>query len=90
LIRPGVVWFGEGIERMIMSRSAAALDCDIFFTIGTSSVVYPAAVVQEAKQRGAFTVEMNTESTPVSASLDMALHGFAGVLLDRVERHLRT
>jgi NAD-dependent deacetylase len=86
LIRPGVVWFGEGIDPEVMRQSVAALDCDIFFTIGTSSVVYPAAsLVHEAKRRGAYTVEMNVESTPASGLLDLALQGPSEELLDACE-----
>ena len=89
LIRPGVVWFGEGIDRDVMRRSAAAAQCDIFFTIGTSSIVYPAAaLVHQAKQGGAYTVEMNIESTPASGELDLALKGSADNLLDKLESHL--
>jgi NAD-dependent deacetylase len=90
LIRPGVVWFGEGIAPEVMRSSAEALDCDVFFTIGTSSLVYPAAaLVHEAKQRGAYTVEMNIEPTPASAQLDLALQGPAEELLDHIERLIR-
>jgi NAD-dependent deacetylase len=89
LIRPGVVWFGEGIDPDVMRRSAAAVQCDIFFTIGTSSMVYPAAALaHQAKQRGAYTVEMNIESTPASGELDLALQGSADQLLDKLESHL--
>jgi NAD-dependent deacetylase len=89
LIRPGVVWFGEGIDPGIMRRSMDALDCDIFFTIGTSSVVYPAAsLVHEAKRRGAYTVEINMESTPASGLLDLALQGPAEELLADCESEI--
>ncbi len=87
LIRPGVVWFGEGIARDVLDRSAQALNCDLFLTIGTSSVVYPAAqLVHEAKARGAYTVEMNVETTPASGLLDMTVRGPAEETLDHVER----
>ncbi len=87
MVRPGVVWFGEGIDREVLERSARALDCDIFLTIGTSSVVYPAAqLVHEAKSRGAYTVEMNIEPTPASGLLDLAVRGPAEEILDHVER----
>jgi NAD-dependent deacetylase len=87
IVRPGVVWFGEGIDPEVIRRSDAALHCDVFFTIGTSSLVYPAAsLVHEAKDRGAFTVEMNVEPTPASGSLDLALQGPAEELLDELER----
>ena len=89
LIRPGVVWFGEGIDPEVLRRSAEALNCDVFFTIGTSSLMYPAAaLVHEAKTRGAFTVEMNVESTPASNSLDLALQGPAEETLDSLEEAL--
>src|SRR5207248_3298537 len=82
LIRPGVVWLGEAIDPEVMQRSVEALDCDIFFTIGTSSVVYPAAsLIHEARRRGAYTVEMNVEPTPASSGLDIALQGSAEELL---------
>lgn len=87
LLRPGVVWFGEGIDPDVLEKSVNALDCDIFFTIGTSSVVYPAAsLVHEAKRRGAFTVELNVEATRASDQLDLALQGPAEELLDHIER----
>ena len=89
LTRPGVVWFGEGIDPEVMRRSEQALDCDIFFTIGTSSLVYPAAeLVHEAKRRGGYTVEMNIEATPASGLLDLALQGPAEELLEACERSI--
>ena len=91
LIRPGVVWFGEGIDPQVMQRSAAALECDIFFTIGTSSVVHPAAaLVHEAKNRGAYTVEMNVEPTPASPLLDVTFQGPAEEILNELESLLST
>jgi NAD-dependent deacetylase len=87
LMRPGVVWFGEGIDRDVLVRSSEALDCDLFLTIGTSSIVYPAAqLVHEAKNRGAYTVEINIETTPASDLLDLAMRGAAEETLDHVER----
>ena len=43
LLRPGVVWFGEGIDPAVLERSFAAVKCEVFLTVGTSAVVYPAA-----------------------------------------------
>jgi NAD-dependent deacetylase len=90
IIRPGVVWFGEAIVSEVIERSFKALDCDIFFTIGTSAVVYPAAsLAHEARRRGAYTVEMNIEPTPASSFLDLALQGPAEELLHRLETRLQ-
>jgi NAD-dependent deacetylase len=86
LIRPGVVWFGEGIDRQVLEKSDAALDCDIFITIGTSALIYPAAgLISEARSKGAFTVEINLETTPASEMVDLSLQGRAEVILQKVE-----
>lgn len=74
LARPGVVWFGEAIECAVLTRAEAALDCDVFLSIGTSSVVYPAAgLAQEARNRGAFAAEINVAATDAAVVLDLAI-----------------
>ena len=86
LIRPGVVWFGEGIDPEVLEASAAAARCDLFITAGTSAVVYPAAgLVYEARENGAFTVEINPDSTPVSGTVDLVIRGGAEIALPQVE-----
>jgi NAD-dependent deacetylase len=86
IIRPGVVWFGEGIDREVLNRTGAALDCDLFITVGTSAMVYPAAgLVSEARGKGAFTAEINLEETPASDTVDLALQGPAEVILQKIE-----
>jgi len=78
LVRPGVVWFGEALDPAIVQRAAAATACDVFLTIGTSSVVYPAAgLVHQAKRHGAFTVEINTDETDATSAVDVMLKGKA-------------
>jgi NAD-dependent deacetylase len=72
--RPGVVWFGEGIDPGVLSRASAATACDVFLSIGTSSLVHPAAgLVHEARQRGAFTVEINPVATETAGVVDLAI-----------------
>ena len=86
LARPGVVWFGEAIDPDTLDQSLAATDCDLFLTVGTSSLVYPAAsLVQQAKARRAVTAEINLEATPASGLVDITLRGPAAELLARVE-----
>jgi NAD-dependent deacetylase len=80
---PGVVWFGEAIPaealKMAWRHSMAA---EVFFSIGTSGQVYPAAqLVELARASGAVIIEVNTAPTPLSASADHVLRGPAGVLL---------
>jgi NAD-dependent deacetylase len=74
LARPAVVWFGEGIPERAASAAQAAAACDVFLSIGTSSVVYPAAgLLYEAKRYGAFTAEINPQSTAAAHIVDMAI-----------------
>jgi len=74
LARPGVVWFGESIDPRVLHACDAAAHCDIFFSIGTSSVVYPAAgLVHSAKRWGAFTVEINPQATEAASIVDVAI-----------------
>lgn len=60
-LRPDVVWFGEmpyGMEEI----HQALFDCDLFVSIGTSGVVYPAAgFVDYAAATGSDTLELNLE-----------------------------
>jgi NAD-dependent deacetylase len=86
LLRPGVVWFGEALDSQVVASAAAAARCDVFFTIGTSAVVYPAAaLVQEARRHKAFTIEINPEATPASTGVDVVLRGPAEEVLAQID-----
>jgi NAD-dependent deacetylase len=85
LVRPGVVWFGESLDPDIVTAATAATACDVFLTIGTSSVVYPAAgLVHQARRHGAFTVEINPDVTEASATVDAMLKGKAEEILPKL------
>jgi NAD-dependent deacetylase len=87
--RPAVVWFGESLERDDVDRASDATACDVFLTIGTSAVVYPAAgLARQAQSRGAFTAEMNLEETPASSVVDLAILGAAEEVLPHIDRLL--
>jgi NAD-dependent deacetylase len=84
--RPAIVWFGESLDPSDVSRALKATTCDLFLTIGTSAVVYPAAgFVREAHARGAFTVEINLEETPASSVVDVQIRGAAEEILPAVD-----
>ena len=89
LARPGVVWFGEAIDPAVLEESLAALDCDVCLVVGTSAVVYPAAgLADEARRRGAYTIEINPEATDATPRFDLAIAGRAEEVLDEIERAL--
>jgi NAD-dependent deacetylase len=83
VMRPDVVWFGESIPADVLDASwRAAASSSVFFSIGTSGLVYPAAELADvAKWNGAGIVEINTESTPLTPRADWVLTGSAGVVL---------
>ena len=89
LLRPGVVWLGEGIRPHVLERALASVSCDVFLSVGTSSLVYPAAALSNAaKSSGATTIEINLEATPVSSQLDIALEGAAETILKQIDDRL--
>ena len=85
-VRPGVVWFGEAIPEQALNRSfAAAQECDMFLSIGTSSLVYPAAGLAEvAKDAGATVAEINPNPTGLATMFDYAIADKAGSVLPRI------
>ena len=82
-LRPDVVLFGENLEdRNIRQAQAAAAECEIFFSIGTSSLVEPAASLPFlAKANGSYVVEINSEETPLSQHANECLRGSAAKVL---------
>ncbi len=86
LLRPGVVWFGEQLPHGAMERAEdATMACDLFISIGTSAVVYPAAgLISTAARAGATTVEITLEPTPASGAVDISILGKAGEIMPRV------
>ncbi|MBW1645465.1 MAG: NAD-dependent deacylase [Deltaproteobacteria bacterium] len=67
--RPDIVWFGDPLRAETIEAAVAALkDCDLFLSIGTSAVVYPAARLPLiAMESGAHTIEINPEETELSS-----------------------
>ncbi|MDT0632396.1 NAD-dependent deacylase [Rubrivirga sp. S365] len=89
LVRPDVVWFGEMLPEDAIGRAteAAAL-ADVYLSVGTSAVVYPAAgLPQVARQAGAYVAEVNPTPSDIAWRLDEQVPGRAGdVLPALVER----
>lgn len=83
LIRPGVVWFGELLPEGAMEDALAAAErADVFLSIGTSAVVYPAAGIPlRAKESGAYVAEINIEPSAIAGELDEMVLGKAGEVL---------
>lgn len=91
LLRPDVVWFGESLPKKELEAAIqAAQACDVFFSIGTSGLVQPAAsLAYVARERGALLVEINAEPTRLTGKVDFFLQGKSGEILPALAGALR-
>jgi len=83
LLRPDVVWFGENLSlKVLNSAFHAARNCALFFSIGTSSVVHPAASLPAlALDNDAVLVEINPCPTPLTHLADYVFQAASGEVL---------
>ncbi|MEZ5338915.1 MAG: NAD-dependent deacylase [bacterium] len=74
-LRPNVVWFGEMLDEAVLNHAfRCAMTADLALSIGTSSLVYPAAALPfVAREHGATLVEINPERTELTAAADYVL-----------------
>ena len=90
-IRPDIIWFGEALPVQAWETAEqAAADCEAFISIGTSSLVYPAAgLAQLAKDNGAKIIEINPNPTP-NAIVDITLAEKAGIIMPLLIQKITT
>ena len=88
MLKPNIVFFGENL--LYMNKVDNLLkSCDLFISVGTSGVVYPAAgFVQIAKMFGADTIELNMETTSNNSLFDRHIYGPAGTTLPSLVNEL--
>lgn len=80
-MRPHIVWFGE-IPYHMEHIDELLRDCDLFMSIGTSGVVYPAAnFARMTHALGAYNIEFNLEKSATAGSFDRGIYGKAGTTL---------
>lgn len=90
-IRPSVVWFGEMLpEDAIRESEKATNHCDVFFSVGTSTEVYPAASLPyHAKKMGAYVVEINPNDTSFSSQANLKIKEPSGQAMPEIIRLLK-
>lgn len=83
LLRPHVVWFGETLDADILTAVEEELDkCDLCLVVGTSSIVYPAAMfAPQVAARGVPVAEFNMEDTPATMRFRFHFEGPCGSTL---------
>lgn len=86
-VRPGVVWFDEMLPEGAWSTGlTAAEECDVFLSIGTSGIVYPAAELPlRALGKGATVVHINPVRFDIS-SQEHFLQGPASAMMQSLLR----
>ena len=91
LARPDVAWFGEPLPSAAVEAAIdAAARCDFCFSIGTTSLVQPAASLPlYALEHGAALVEVNPAPTPLSPHADQCFRGVASEVLVAVIGQLK-
>lgn len=90
LARPGVVWFGESLPAGSMnSAMEKAAACDVCFSIGTSTLVQPAASLPFlALEAGAVVIEVNPTPTMLSSKAHFSLQTTAADALTTIAGNL--
>ncbi len=91
LIRPDVVWFGEMLPPdAVRLAERRTMDANVFLSIGTSGVVYPAAGLPiAAREHGAYVVEINPEPTPLTPYAHEVIRRPSGEALPEIVDRLK-
>ena len=86
LVRPAVVWFGEGLPvDTLAAAQAAAHACEVMLVVGTSGQVWPAAgLAGSARRAGARVIVVNPDATALDDEADALLRGPSASVLPRL------
>jgi NAD-dependent deacetylase len=85
-LRPDITWFGDTFNQGVVSETIEVIrSCNLFVSIGTSGVVYPAAGFPRfAKENNARCIEINPEANEMSFLYDEAIRDRAGKALPKL------
>tara|TARA_B100000315_G_scaffold256147_1_gene301372 strand:+ start:4838 stop:5587 length:750 start_codon:yes stop_codon:yes gene_type:complete len=86
IVKTATISFGQPMPEAEMARAKeATLQSDLFISIGSSLVVYPAAGFPLlAKQNGAKLVILNREPTQLDVEADLVIHDEIGPTLNKL------
>ncbi len=91
LLKPDAVFFGEALPEKVLSEAERrARECDLCIVIGSSLVVYPAALIPRyAVQSGAGLVIINRDSTDLDRQARVCIHEGAGDTMTRIMERVK-
>ena len=90
LLRPDVVWFGESLPAEALNKAMRAVNaCQVFISIGTSTLIEPAASLPFiALHSGATVLEINPQITPLTPIASYSVRGKAAEVLPKLAAEL--
>ena len=85
-LRPDIIWFEDMLKEDIVAQvNQKIIESDLFISIGTSGMVWPAASYPSlAKSSGSFCIEINPEETELSRLYDQVIRLSASDALDQL------
>jgi NAD-dependent deacetylase len=91
MLKPDVVMFGEQLPvRVLEEASRRAIASDLCIVIGSTLVVYPAALIPAyAVQSGAKLVIINLSNTPMDNKAEVLINAMAGETMAKISRQLK-
>ncbi len=91
-LRPDIVWFGEMLDPVIVSKIESVLyHADTMIIAGTSGAVYPAAGYTDyLLRRNKTVIEINTEKSGREAEKYLMLTGKAGDIFPELSRKIKS
>ncbi|KAK0175560.1 hypothetical protein PV327_009301 [Microctonus hyperodae] len=77
LLRPHIVWFGESLDEEILDKAEKIVEtCDACLIVGTSSIIYPAAMfAPRVAERSVPVAEFNLEDTEATKHFQYHFRG---------------
>jgi NAD-dependent deacetylase len=91
ILKPDIVMFGEQLPLNVLEEaSRRAIASDLCLVIGSTLIVYPAALIPEyAVQTGSRLVIINLSETPMDSKAEVLINARAGETMASVVRHYK-
>ena len=86
ILKPNIVLFGEALpEAVLREATSRSRDCDLFIVVGSTLIVYPAALMPTyATDAGARLVIINLSPTPIDQQATVLLKAKAGEAMPQI------
>lgn len=92
LLRPDIVWFGESLDAHNLETAfEESKNADLILVIGTSSQVYPVAMIApDAADLGIPVIEINLDTTPKTDRFMYHFHGKSGEIIPLIVNQMES